>query len=53
MNEECLELSDYLPKYGNILYDELKKLLKREPNQYEYDNYIDFKYEEYLDKFRD
>ena len=51
-DNECLELSDFLPKYGDIIYNELYKELEKEPTQYQYDCFVDIVYGFYLDKWR-
>lgn len=44
-----LDNIEFTEEFGDKLWFELKKELGKEPTQYEYDNYIDKKYEEYLD----
>ena len=46
---EELELSEFTEKYGDEFWFQLKRKLKRDPTQYEYDNYIDKEYWKYLE----
>ena len=47
------DLADFVPEIGDSAFNELYKKLDREPNQYEYDNFIDDLYDYFVLKVKD
>jgi len=50
---EVLDIMNFTAYYGDKIYEDLEKYIKRKPTQHEYNANIDISYEEYLVLFRE